>query len=100
MELANILEAIMLICFGASWPFSIVKSFRIKMVKGKSPFFLALILAGYVAGIGKILAAYFAEKAKNPEMCIPLPWLIWFYIGLFVLVSIDTALYFRYRNNK
>ena len=54
--MAEILEALMLICFGASWPFSVIKSYRARSTKGKSLLFLLLIGSGYVIGLaGKIL---------------------------------------------
>lgn len=52
----SILEAIMLICFGLSWPVSIIKALRTKIVQGKSPLFMMLIAIGYIFGIShKIL---------------------------------------------
>ena len=47
----SILEAIMLLCFGASWPVSIVKTYKVKNPTGKSTGFLMLIIVGYIAGI-------------------------------------------------
>ena len=47
----SIYEAIMLICFGAAWPFSIVRSWRSRTSKGKSIFFLCVVEVGYAAGI-------------------------------------------------
>lgn len=35
MHLSDILEAAMLVCFGASWPFSILKAVRTRVVRGK-----------------------------------------------------------------
>ncbi len=46
----SILEACMFVCFGASWPFAIIKTFKTKNVKGISPIFLALLFIGYVCG--------------------------------------------------
>ena len=55
--MAEILEAIMVICFGVSWPMNIVKSLRSGTAKGKSVLFLTFIMIGYVAGIvGKIIS--------------------------------------------
>ena len=49
--MGNILETIMLICFGLSWPFNLAKAIRARTAKGTSlPFFL-LIIVGYLAGI-------------------------------------------------
>lgn len=41
----------MLICFGAAWPFSIVRSYRSRITGGKSLPFLYIVLVGYLAGI-------------------------------------------------
>ena len=53
--MVKILEAIMLICFGAAWPFSIIKSWKARTAKGKSLCFLLVILVGYIAGITKVI---------------------------------------------
>lgn len=46
----------MLLCFGASWPFNIVKSYRSRTAGGKSVVFQLLVIAGYLLGIaGKIV---------------------------------------------
>lgn len=47
----SIFEILMLLCFGAAWPFSIYKSYTSKSVAGKSGYFLVILMAGYVAGI-------------------------------------------------
>ena len=65
--MAEILEIVMIVSFGASWPMNVVKSYKARTAKGKSLAFLCLILFGYVAGItGKFLnpdyMAAFAEK--------------------------------------
>ena len=54
MNWGKLLETVMLICFGAAWPFSITKSWRARTAKGKSIGFLLVILTGYVAGIAKV----------------------------------------------
>ena len=99
MNLRDILEALMLLCFGASWPFSIAKSLRTKVVRGKSPVFLGLILMGYLFGIGKMLVQYAAERAAHPGEDVPVPWLLGFYAALLLLVAVDACLYLRYRKN-
>ena len=47
----SIYEILMLVCFGAAWPFSIYKSYKTKSSQGKSASFLVIILIGYAAGI-------------------------------------------------
>ncbi len=81
----QIFEAIMVICFGVSWPISIAKSYTSKTAKGKSVVFLIFILIGYVCGIAsKILAG-------------DITYVFTFYIINLVLVFVDFCLYFRNR---
>jgi len=47
----SIFEIVMLLCFGAAWPFSIYQSFTSKQIGGKSIQFLFTILVGYVSGV-------------------------------------------------
>ena len=53
--MAEILEIIMIVSFGASWPLNVIKSYKTRTTKGKSLPFLLLILFGYVAGIASKL---------------------------------------------
>lgn len=55
--MAQILETMMLVCFGLSWPFNIMKSYRSRTAKGKSLLFEVLVIIGYFCGItGKFLS--------------------------------------------
>lgn len=47
----SIFEITMLLCFGLAWPLSIYKSYKSRTTKGKSLFFLYVVLAGYIAGV-------------------------------------------------
>lgn len=47
----SIFEAGMLLCFGASWPFSVYKTWKSKTARGKSLIFLWLVLIGYGCGV-------------------------------------------------
>lgn len=52
----SVFEAVMLLCFGAAWPFSIARSVKSKSTHGKSLVFLLILIAGYISGIiNKIL---------------------------------------------
>ena len=82
--MVKILETIMLICFGAAWPFSIIKSWKARTAKGKSIGFLLVILVGYVAGISKVILS----DGLGGFLLIP-------YSINFIMVSCDVCLYFR-----
>lgn len=47
----SIFEAVMMVCFGVSWPLSIWKTYKVKNPAGKSTAFLVLIILGYICGI-------------------------------------------------
>ena len=49
--MTEIFESIMLICFGLSWPMSVVKNIRAHTAKSMSLPFILLIISGYIAGI-------------------------------------------------
>ncbi|MBO4979776.1 MAG: hypothetical protein J6D16_05150 [Clostridia bacterium] len=88
--MAEILEVIMIVSFGASWPLNVLKSYRARTAKGKSLAFLLLILFGYVAGIASkfMNEAYMAAFAQK--------WYVLFFYCLnFIMVAIDLALYIR-----
>jgi hypothetical protein len=89
-DISSIAEAVMLVCFGASWPFSVVKAIRVKKVTGKSPIFLFLVLFGYVAGMISKTCRWDDPRSH---------WLLLLYIYNFSIVGVDTILYFRYRKN-
>ncbi len=60
MELSHLFEALMLVCFGFSWPLNVVKNYKARTAKGTSLAFILLIIIGYVAGItAKIITAQF-----------------------------------------
>ena len=84
--LSKILEAVMMVCFGAAWPPAIVKSWKSRTTRGKSLSFLIIVLIGYFAGITKVALT----DGWGGFLMIP--------YGLnFFMVSVDTALYFRNR---
>ena len=51
MEIGHLFEALMLVCFGFSWPLNVIKAYKAKSAKGTSLAFIVLIITGYVAGI-------------------------------------------------
>jgi len=78
----SIFEAIMLLCFGAAWPFSIIKSYKSKSVAGKSPYFLIVVIIGYISGI--------INKLLYSNDII-----MYLYILNLLMVATDLALYYR-----
>ena len=55
--MAQFLEVMMLICFGLSWPFNIMKSWKSRTARGKSLLFECCVIVGYCCGLaGKILS--------------------------------------------
>ena len=88
--MSEILEIIMIVSFGCSWPVNVIKSYKSRTTKGKSLAFLCLIFFGYIAGIASKLVndAYMASFAQKWYVLI-------FYFLNFIMVSIDLCLYFR-----
>lgn len=79
----SIWEVLFLLCFAVSWPVSIAKSLRTKVVIGKSPLFMSLIVLGYIFGIiHKVLYSHDI--------------VIWLYVFNALLVTTDLVLYFVY----
>ena len=83
--LAQLLEAAMLVCFGLSWPINAHNSYRAGTAVGTSPYFLALITFGYLAGIG----AKFASGNIN--------WVLAVYALNLALLVANWAIYLRNR---
>lgn len=80
---AEFLEAVMVICFGISWPVSIYKSLKSRTAKGKSIIFLCFIIVGYAAGItSKLLSG-------------KITYVFFFYVLNIIMVSIDAAVCLR-----
>ena len=86
--MAEILELIMVLCFGLSWPISIIKTLKTKSATGKSPFFIGFIVLGYICGIiSKILS-------NN------ITYVFVFYCINLVTTSFDLCLHFYYRKKE
>ena len=79
----DIFEAIMMVCFGASWPASICKTIKVKNPAGKSIIFLWLVEIGYLAGI--------IYKLSRPD------WVIALYALNAAMVGTDLYLVVKYR---
>ena len=80
----SVFEAGMLVCFGVSWPISIIKVLRTRIVDGKSPIFMSIVALGYVFGMIHKVVYHFDQ-------------IFLLYVFNFVMVSIDLFLYRKYR---
>ena len=77
----------MLIAFGFSWPFNIIKSWKSGTARGKSIAFEYIIVAGYLIGLlGKIISW---------RITVELAYSVWFYIADIIMVVTDIVLYYR-----
>ncbi len=88
--MSEILEIIMLLCFGASWPLNVIKSWKARTTKGKSLGFLILIITGYIAGIISKLTNTAYMQAFGQKWYV-----LCFYVLNLLMVSLDVAMYFR-----
>jgi lipopolysaccharide export LptBFGC system permease protein LptF len=80
----QLFEIIMLLAFGAAWPFSIRTSLQTRSTKGKSIVFLWVVFFGYVSGI--------VNKFVNDQAA---DMVVWFYLANVFMVAFDTVLYYR-----
>lgn len=84
--MSQLLESIMLICFGISWPLSVYKNIKAHSAKGMSLSFNLMIVAGYIAGI----SAKIFVGAFNYVLAI--------YIINLIAVSANIVVYFINRS--
>lgn len=81
--MGSILETIMLVCFGFSWPLNVIKAYKAKTAKGTSLPFILLIIAGYISGISaKIISGQ-------------INYVLVAYILNLAIVSLNIVVYFR-----
>lgn len=90
---AQCFEAAMLMLFGISWPFAILKTVRTRNVQGVSLLFIGLVFVGYLCG----LTAKWLRSVASGQ---PIPPETFLYAMNALLVGIEIVLYFRYRQPK
>lgn len=83
MNVANLLESGMLICFGFSWPINVVKAYKARTAKSTSLAFIFLIITGYIAGI----CAKMVNHQYNYVLAV--------YLLNLVIVFTNVIVYFR-----
>jgi len=86
--LTELMEALMVICFGISWPLNIVKAWKARTAKGTSLLFYFFIWIGYIfALIGKTVGIIYLER--------PFTYPIIFYVLNVIMVTGGILIYFR-----
>ena len=84
----NLLEVLMVVCFGISWPLNIVKAWKARTAKGTSVLFYFFIWIGYIFGL--------AAKAVKLSGGVSTPFYVWFfYILNEVMVTAGILIYYR-----
>lgn len=80
----KIFEILMLLSFGAAWPASLLRAYKARTAKGKSLFFILVVIFGYACGIiNKLL--------NSPD------YVTFFYLLNVTMVSGELVIYFRNR---
>ena len=87
----DLLEMLMIVCFGLSWPISIYRSYVSRTAKGKSLFFEVFLWIGYIFGITRKVLQF--QSGSGLNVLFYLGWL--FYMLNIVEITIDMLLYFR-----
>lgn len=83
--ITSIFEILMLLCFAASWPFNIYRSYVSRTARGKSILFEIVVEIGYICGV--------ANKVVNDDI----NYVLLFYFLDIALVLVDMALFVRNR---
>ena len=81
--MGSILETVMLVCFGFSWPLNVIKAYKAKTAKGTSLPFIMFIIIGYIAGI--------SAKLISGQI----NYVLIAYILNLAIVSLNVIVYFR-----
>ena len=82
--LAQLFEAGMLICFGASWPLNAYKSWKARTAKGNNWQFFALVITGYLLGTASHLVV-------DPQFT----WIIIVYLINIAFLFLNIGVYIR-----
>jgi hypothetical protein len=93
MSMTDLLETLMILCFGISWPMSVYKSYKSRTNKGKSLQFEIFIWIGYIFGLIRKVMMWSAAAGAPLGFLFYLSWA--FYVLNFLEISVDMALYFR-----
>ena len=81
--MGSILETVMLVCFGFSWPLNVAKAYKARTAKGTSLPFILLIITGYISGI--------SAKLISGQI----NYVLIAYVVNLAIVSLNVVVYFR-----
>lgn len=86
--MAQIFEVAMLICFGVSWPISVIKGIKSKSTNGKSLIFTIVIILGYICGLtSKIISGN-------------ITYVVWLYLFNLLVVCVDLVVWIINHKNE
>lgn len=92
--IASIMETLMVVCFGISWPLNIIKAWKSRTAKGTSILFYSFIFIGYIfALVGKFVLIRL--HAPNPWYETVHWYVMFFYILNILMVSTGILIYIR-----
>lgn len=91
---ASLMEMMMVVCFGISWPLNIIKAWKSRSAKGISLPFYFFIWIGYVfAFVGKFVLI--AANAPQPWYETVHWYVMFFYVLNIAMVTTGIGIYFR-----
>lgn len=91
--MAEIFEIGMVLCFGASWPFNVMRAYKARTAKGTSLLFTLLIEIGYISAIiGKFILI--AEQGAAYWTASRVIAFVFYWINL-AMVTAGLVIYFR-----
>ena len=86
--IVEFMEALMVICFGISWPLNIVKAWKARTAQGTSLLFYVFIWVGYIfALIGKFVGIMYLDRSFTYPIV--------FYVLNVLMVTGGIVIYFR-----
>ena len=88
--MAELLEILMIVSFGISWPMNLIKALRSRTTKGMSMPFYCLIFFGYICGIISkfVNTSYMAQFSEKWYVLI-------FYFLNCSMLTVGILIYFR-----
>ena len=99
LTFTSVMEALMVVCFGLSWPLNIYKAWKARSAKGISVLFYFLIWVGYIfAIIGKFVSIYYYMRVAGTAQVWTdvVKWYVMFFYFLnAIMVTMGILIYFR-----